>query len=187
MWMAFLTALGVELPWPIIQVPLIPRSGAPPYSEASTRFRISFSAGRIKTAARRRHGVLVRPAFSDWPYISASPSHILRAMFPQQPSHTTTSATPRKKCFPSTFPMKLRWLCFSMRKASLVTSLPLVSSSPIANSPTAGDSLPFLTAYQLYRYTNRGKPLFAERHPRRFFHMNHFCGMANGDRQVVRL
>ena len=53
--------------------------------------------------------------------------------------------------------------------------------------PGTDHGLRFLTAYQFYGDTNRGKSLFAERHPRRFFHVNHFCGVTNGDRQVVRL
>ena len=32
MRMAFLIALAVELPWPMMQMPLTPSRGAPPYS-----------------------------------------------------------------------------------------------------------------------------------------------------------
>ena len=62
--------------------------------------------------------------------MSATPSAVLSKILPTKPSQTTTSTVPLKISLPSTFPAKFGIFANSLY-ASLVTSLPLLSSSPL--------------------------------------------------------
>ena len=88
----------------------------------------------------------------------ARPSLLLSATLPTKPSQTTRSTTPLKMSLPSTLPLKLRSpLAAAARNktpACLMTSLPLIASSPMLSRPTVGDSLPLIA-------TTRAEPMTA--------------------------
>ena len=79
----------------------------------------------------------------------ARPSLALSATLPTKPSHTTMSALPLKISLPSTLPTKLispaNAAARSKSPAFLMTSLPLIASSPILSRPTEGLSSPLRT------------------------------------------
>ena len=69
---------------------------------------------------------------------SARVSLAFRATLPVKPSMTMTSTLPVNRSCPSTLPMKLSVDSFSTSWTSLVSSFPLVSSSPMLMRPTRG-------------------------------------------------
>ena len=70
----------------------------------------------------------------------ATPSLVFSKIFPTKPSQVITSTSPLKISPPSTFPIKYGY-DFKSLNASLVTSFPLLSSSPFDKSPTFGLSM----------------------------------------------
>ena len=71
-----------------------------------------------------------------------TPSEVFKATLPMNPSVTMTSTVPLYRSRPSTLPTKFSGSCFISWKASRVSWLPLVSSSPIESSPTLGRRVP---------------------------------------------
>ena len=78
--------------------------------------------------------------------VSTSPSLVFSAMLPVKPSQTITSALPLYTSRASTLPMKCSDDALSSWCASRISSLPLLSSSPIDSSPMRGRSMPSETA-----------------------------------------
>ena len=77
--------------------------------------------------------------------IFASPSLAFKTILPTKPSQTTISTVPLKISLPSTFPKKFNWLLRNNSPASLTTSLPLITSSPMFSNPIVGEDLPSTT------------------------------------------
>ncbi len=130
-------ASAPDLPWPITQQPLRPRSGAPPISSGSLRRLTAAKAGCSSSAPSRPRIPRGMASFSRSKTSSAAVSDAFSTTLPVKPSITTTSTLPLKRSCPSTLPTKLRLDCFSTSCASRTSSLPLVSSSPTLMRPDA--------------------------------------------------
>src|SRR5208337_2853343 len=87
--------------------------------------------------------------------VSTIPSEIFNATLPTKPSHTSTSALPLYRSRPSTLPTKFMGSSLINLYASRVSSLPLLSSSPMESSPTRGlSALGNLLAKIVRKYTS---------------------------------
>ena len=136
--MPCLIATALDLPWPITTHPFTPRSGAPPYSAGSMRRFTARKAPRERAAPSLRTGVRISSSLMSCIMDSARVSLAFSTTLPVKPSMTMTSTLPVKRSCPSTLPMKFSDEPFRTSWTSLVSSLPLVSSSPRLMRPTRG-------------------------------------------------
>ncbi len=87
-------------------------------------------------------GVDMKLSRRPWKMPSASASADLSTTLPTKPSQAMTSKFPFQMSRPSAFPSK--WISRRRKAAaaSLVTSVPLPSSSPTLSTPTRGREMP---------------------------------------------
>src|SRR5262249_2606845 len=136
---AFATACACDRPWHLMKSRSKPRIGEPPY-----RLKSVSACTRSMPCDRRRrptrHTSLRSAAACTTSFSTpAIPSSRLSTTFPTYPSHTITSAIPRTRSLPSTFPTKSIIGCARSRRfASTSDAPPLVSSRPMLRRPTRG-------------------------------------------------
>src|SRR5580658_7046487 len=112
---AFLIALAFDEPCVMMHAPFTPSKGAPPYSVWSSRFLKSVNALRESNAPTCRVIVALSDSLSVVRTRLATPSEILRATLPTNPSATITSTLPLYK---SAFHIahKVQWQLFQQKE-----------------------------------------------------------------------
>ena len=139
---ACFTAVGELLPCAMMQMPLTPSNGIPPYSSGLAFFLMARKASRASQAPAMRTGDFISSFLSQLSTARAVASMVLRRTLPKKPSQITTSTGFSKMSWPSTFPRKFRLVALSKSKTSLVNSFPFSSSVPIDMSPMEGFEYP---------------------------------------------